>query len=996
MKQTFCLGLAALAASVAFAKTSTPEGWLDDYDAALARAAAGNRQVLIDFSGSDWCGWCRRLEKEVFATEAFRKAAAERFVLLMVDSPEDESLLSDKAREQNPRLVEKFGVDGFPTVVVLDAKGEEVCRMGYAEGGPEKYLERLDAEIRNAPDVKKYIQPIEKVIQRHDDEFMKAMRAAAEQIESKFPPPEGELSKEERKKLKLEQQKYVQLVFEPITVKFMPLMVQALAEAKAMEVPENVAERKRELIADREETLAQAQEEFKAYEEAKKNGTLDEYLDDGADGDDDEEDEDGNDFGGMAARPRPVFVPPKPEDAHTDAEFFAQVAMPFWRRHLVETFRAPAGMDAKTASRIVKVREALARKLATARDEFPTGDEFNEADSLWNKAKCRDAAVGLVRYLGFDREKKYWQGGKMFNELAAKHDDAAEPMLGFLVRWGHADWTGVRKDMNDSEKKVDFGAIYAARSNAFERVAGFFREADPKIVENLNGVAFVAPGAGRILGCEYLDLLNAGGDDDLLAAIRLKPDCARAMMHLAENYGYDRAGDGAELFSRAASNSLDQATSRISQVLHGQTTRWSGSTAYLYSVASNAASSVRTDSTFAYRATAAALSNIYRWEVEGVPTGTNICAYVIGPGLRDALFGMFDAYIAAGEQPLMPSVDAFRGMAMALAMQLDDWDKVRRYASQIKSSLTSWRDALWLRYAAPNGEYLPQVNMFIALGDRKTREATIRIGEAAHRGNVRAVLEASEKLLKTPKLREEAQVVASRHFFKARKALQEAAGGWVDAMPTPRGFEAEHWWGMVGTGKDGRARIYTKEKKSYYRILMPLPGIGHEYEGTVHFEGKDKKQKYWNIGWGLSHPYVGFCMNSNSWAMPYIRFWRDEAGDHYSVESYTEENIAAAEKSDSSKFQKEYDDGWVPLFVVRKGDLERASSHTFRLVAARERLTIAIDGNEVFSAPMADLMGIGRYQERIRPDGSVYPVWKVFKNTAFSGYRYRRIPEEAK
>ena len=986
MKNTIPLLCAALFALAVFAKTSTPEGWLDDYDAALKKAAAENKYVVVDFSGSDWCGWCKRLDKEVFATDTFLKAAAEKYVLLMVDSPEDDSLLSDQAKAQNPKLVEKFGIEGFPTVVVLDSKGEEICRLGYEKGGPTNYIAKLDEEIRLAPDIKKYVKPIEDVLNRYDKQMAEDSRAVMEKLKDKFPKPEKDLSKKERNKLMRTMMKEAQKVlFDEVYAKYVPLYEKCFAEAKAMMVPETLEGRKKELIDEQEERFDMLRKALKEYEEAKKNGTLDKEI---------EEDDDDDDDGWAAARRRPVFVPPKPEDAHTDAAFFEQVALPFWRRHVVETFRAPKGMDAKTAARVVKVREALARKLATARDEFPTGAEFNEANDLWNKAKCRDAAVGLVRYLGFSKEQKYWQGGKMFKEMAAKHDDAAEPMLGFLIRWGHADWTGVRKDMKDSEKKVDFSAIYAARSNAFEKVAGFFREADKQIIENLNGIAFVAPDAGKLVGYDYLDLLNAGGDADLVAAIRLKPDGARAMMHLAKNYGYNRAGDGAELFNRAVSNSLDQATSRIGQVLHGQTTRWSGSTAYLYSVASNAASNVRTDSTFAYRATAAALSNIYRWEVEGVPTDTNICAYVIGPALRDAIFGMFDAYIAAGEQPLMPSVDAFRGMAMALAMQLDDWDKVRQYASQITTSLTSWHDALWLRYAAPNGEYLPQVNMFIALGDKKTREDTIRLGEAAHRGDLRAVLAASEKLLKTPRLREEAYVVASRHYFKARKALQEAAGGWVDAMPTPKGFEANHWWSMVGTGTDGRARIYAKGNKCYYRILVPLPGIGYEYEGTVHFEEKDPKQKYWNIGWGLSHPYVGFCMNSNSWAYPYIRFWRDEAGDHYSVESYTEENLAAAEKTDSSDFQKAYDDGWSPQFVVRKGDLARTPSHAFRLVAASDRLTIAIDGNEVFSAKMADLMDIDRYQERIRPDGSVYPVWKVFKNTAFSGYRYRRIPKE--
>ena len=156
MKRLMLLG-AFCSALCASAKTSTPEGWLDDYDAALAKAAAEGRHVIVNFSGSDWCGWCKSLDEEVFATDAFKKAAAGKYVLLMVDSPMDKSLLTEKAARENPKLAEKFGVKGLPTVVVLDPKGEEVCRLKYEKGGgPEAYLAKLDSEIRDAPDVKTY------------------------------------------------------------------------------------------------------------------------------------------------------------------------------------------------------------------------------------------------------------------------------------------------------------------------------------------------------------------------------------------------------------------------------------------------------------------------------------------------------------------------------------------------------------------------------------------------------------------------------------------------------------------------------------------------------------------------------------------------------------------------------------------------------------------------------------------------------------------------
>ncbi|MBR3957884.1 MAG: thioredoxin family protein, partial [Kiritimatiellae bacterium] len=80
MKNTIPMLCAALFALAAFAKTSTPEGWLDDYDAALKKAAVENKYVVVDFSGSDWCGWCKRLDKEVFSQKDFVSEAKKNYV----------------------------------------------------------------------------------------------------------------------------------------------------------------------------------------------------------------------------------------------------------------------------------------------------------------------------------------------------------------------------------------------------------------------------------------------------------------------------------------------------------------------------------------------------------------------------------------------------------------------------------------------------------------------------------------------------------------------------------------------------------------------------------------------------------------------------------------------------------------------------------------------------------------------------------------------------
>lgn len=270
MKKALSAACIALAAFVALAKTSTPEGWLDDYDAALKKAAAENKHVVIDFSGSDWCGWCKRLDEEVFATDEFRKGAAEKYVLLMVDSPRDKSLLTPEAAKNNPKLVEKFNVEGFPTVVVLDSKGEEVMRTGYQAGGPEKYLKMLDEEIRFAPEIKKYIKPIEDILNRHDEQMRKDSEAAMEKVKAKFPKPDKKMSKSERQKYQKDAMDYMQkIMFEEVYPKYVPLIEKCFVEAKAMKVPEALEDRKKELIEGEEKRFDMLRKALKEYAEKK-------------------------------------------------------------------------------------------------------------------------------------------------------------------------------------------------------------------------------------------------------------------------------------------------------------------------------------------------------------------------------------------------------------------------------------------------------------------------------------------------------------------------------------------------------------------------------------------------------------------------------------------------------------------------------------------------------------------------------------------------------
>lgn len=132
------------------AATSTPAGWLDDFEAAKKLAASGNKLLFVDFSGSDWCGWCIRLEKEVFSQKEFLDGVKDKFVLVFIDSPQNKKLLSPAAAKQNAALVERYGIRGFPTVLILDAEGNQIAQTGYRRGGAEPYLEHLETLLESA------------------------------------------------------------------------------------------------------------------------------------------------------------------------------------------------------------------------------------------------------------------------------------------------------------------------------------------------------------------------------------------------------------------------------------------------------------------------------------------------------------------------------------------------------------------------------------------------------------------------------------------------------------------------------------------------------------------------------------------------------------------------------------------------------------------------------------------------------------------------------
>lgn len=118
--------------------------WGEDFNTALKQAKEQDKLVLLNFSGSDWCFWCKKLNNEVFSQEDFLNYAKDNLVLMVADFPKAKQQ-SKALKTQNEKLMREFGVRGFPTIFLIDADGKIVATTGYREGGAAKYVNHLES-----------------------------------------------------------------------------------------------------------------------------------------------------------------------------------------------------------------------------------------------------------------------------------------------------------------------------------------------------------------------------------------------------------------------------------------------------------------------------------------------------------------------------------------------------------------------------------------------------------------------------------------------------------------------------------------------------------------------------------------------------------------------------------------------------------------------------------------------------------------------------------
>jgi thioredoxin-related protein len=167
MKRLLSLSI-ALALSLGYQTTARAERpategakigeWTMDFDAAKKLAKEKKLPILLNFTGSDWCGWCKLMDKSVFSTETWKTYATQNVVTVFIDFPKDKTLVPEKFVERNKELSKKFQVRGYPSYILLASDGEkQIGQLGASRTAtPEGFIKDLQKQV----DVQKKIEKL--------------------------------------------------------------------------------------------------------------------------------------------------------------------------------------------------------------------------------------------------------------------------------------------------------------------------------------------------------------------------------------------------------------------------------------------------------------------------------------------------------------------------------------------------------------------------------------------------------------------------------------------------------------------------------------------------------------------------------------------------------------------------------------------------------------------------------------------------------------------
>jgi protein disulfide-isomerase len=142
------LSEAATPNSALYAEEAMGVTWTEDFERATSQAKKENKPIFLFFTGSDWCPWCKRFDKEIAGTKEFRDLLGNTLIFVKADFPQNIKQ-SQATREQNEELKKRYSIKGFPTVVLLDSDLKEIGRMGYESGGGKAFAEKVQKKLNS-------------------------------------------------------------------------------------------------------------------------------------------------------------------------------------------------------------------------------------------------------------------------------------------------------------------------------------------------------------------------------------------------------------------------------------------------------------------------------------------------------------------------------------------------------------------------------------------------------------------------------------------------------------------------------------------------------------------------------------------------------------------------------------------------------------------------------------------------------------------------------
>ena len=148
MKKIFLSMILLTAIILGCSKSSANDNlnWEENLETALQKAKTENKAVLVNFTGSDWCQWCIRLSDEVFSKPEFEEYAEQNLILVRLDFPRNIEQ-SAETKMYNNQLAQRYGIQGFPTILLFNSQGQMVLQTGYQPGGPVSYVNHLKSYL---------------------------------------------------------------------------------------------------------------------------------------------------------------------------------------------------------------------------------------------------------------------------------------------------------------------------------------------------------------------------------------------------------------------------------------------------------------------------------------------------------------------------------------------------------------------------------------------------------------------------------------------------------------------------------------------------------------------------------------------------------------------------------------------------------------------------------------------------------------------------------